>query len=1022
VTPTTASTIRTPGLAAAIVWGALLLLSGDARGATVPYLTDGQLVARASRVVRARVLSAQPAVDARGGPIRTITRLAVIEDFTGLQGAHLAVVELGGAIDDRTLVVPGTPRLQPGEDVVLCLERAPGGGWRTVALDFATFRVVDPDGHGPGAAAPLLRRDVRSGLHVIGRPAAEPPPASLDEFRRLVGAIKGRRPWRPVTGRATDASRRRAPGDTEPDPTSEPSAQAAQAAAPGAPTAAAFTLLGGGMRWFEADRGVPVLWYRNAEAPAPVNLGDGDPEILLALAAWTAPPHATIDLRYGGSRTLGGASPFCGTSNTGSGLITFEDPTGELAGNVLALGGGCVARTGARSFNGIYFQAFSHAFVVFNRAIETGVTYRSPTNFARILEHEVGHGIGLGHTDMSALSGAANIMYPACCLASTPVPPALGPDDLAGLEFIYPAGLAVSCAFSVIPLSAAFPAGGGTAHVAVTTAPSCEWTAATDASWVTLDGDLARRGTGSIAYKVPPNDGGARQAVIRVAGQSLTVSQAGADTDADGLSDAWESRFGLDPAAADGEDGPGGDPDGDGRSNADESREGTHPRGFFARAFSEGAVGPFFDVRFALFNPSATARSRALLRLMTNDGRAASMAVELPPFARRTIRPAADLNLVVGEFGTLVESDEPLVVDRTMTWGSGAYGAHGETGVAEPASRWYFAEGATHSGFELFFLLSNPGHEDADVSVRYLLPSPAPPIDRTYQVAAGRRRTVWVDVEDPALAATDVSTVITVASGPPVVAERAMYLSREGALFAAGHASAGVTATATRWWFAEGATGPYFDSFLLVVNPSTEDALLDVAYLLPDGERVSVPHRAPAGSRYTIWVDAEDARVADAAMGIEVASTNGVPVVVERAMWWPGPTAATWDEAHVSEGFSATAERWATADAEVGGPSDAATFLLVANASPLPGSIRVTLAFEDAPGVPVSRVFDIGGSSRLNVDVGREFPEAAGRRCSALVERVGSTPLALVVERATYWDANGRSWAAGAAVGAVPLR
>ena len=35
---------------------------------------------------------------------------------------------------------------------------------------------------------------------------------------------------------------------------------------------------------------------------------------------------------------------------------------------------------------------------------------------------------------------------------------------------------------------------------------------------------------------------------------------------------------------------------------------------------------------------------------------------------------------------------------------------------------------------------------------------------------------------------------------------------------------------------------------------------------------------------------------------------NGVPIIVERAMWWPGPTAATWSEAHNSAGTTRTGD------------------------------------------------------------------------------------------------------------------
>ena len=54
-----------------------------------------------------------------------------------------------------------------------------------------------------------------------------------------------------------------------------------------------------------------------------------------------------------------------------------------------------------------------------------------------------------------------------------------------------------------------------------------------------------------------------------------------------------------------------------------------------------------------------------------------------------------------------------------------------------------------------------------------------------------------------------------------------------------GHESAGVTAPATEWFLAEGATGDYFDTYVLVGNPN--DHAVDVAFtfLLPDGRTVN---------------------------------------------------------------------------------------------------------------------------------------------------------------------------------------
>ena len=441
--------------------------------------------------------------------------------------------------------------------------------------------------------------------------------------------------------------------------------------------------------------------------------------------------------------------------------------------------------------------------------------------------------------------------------------------------------------------------------------------------------------------------------------------------------------------------------------------------GTYTRYFAEGATGALFDTSLALLNPTASA-TVATLRFETPDGTHVERTLSIAARTRATIDPEDEPALAAAEFSTSVTSTQPLVIDRTMSWGGGGYGAHAEASIPAPASTWYLAEGAT-GAFNLFYLLQNPHGTSAQVRVRYLRPS-GPTLEKSYTLPPASRTNIWVNQEDfgasgLALAQGDVSAVIEVTSGPPIIVERAMYLDLPGQPFGAGHESAGVTAPATQWFLAEGATGPYFDLFVLLANPGAQPAEIDATYLLPDGTTVAKHYTVAANARFTVWVDHEDTRLADTAVSTRIRSSNGVPVIVERALWWPDPG---WYEAHNSPGSTATGTTWALADGEVGGARGVETYVLLANTSPQQASVEVTVVFDDA--THVARTFAVAGSSRFNVDVGAEFPGARNRRFGVIVDSQGATPAPIVVERAMYWDAAGQWWAAGTNALATRLR
>jgi uncharacterized repeat protein (TIGR01451 family) len=481
------------------------------------------------------------------------------------------------------------------------------------------------------------------------------------------------------------------------------------------------------------------------------------------------------------------------------------------------------------------------------------------------------------------------------------------------------------------------------------------------------------------------------------------------DTDNDALPNDWETRFGLDPSSNTADNGAGGDPDGDGRTNFQEFEEGSHPRGFVITYLAEGATGTFFDTRLALANPTSTP-ALVLTRFQRDGAAMVPVYTQIAPHSRATLDVETVSGMESAAFSSLIEADVQVVADRTMTWDSTGFGSHAERGIlTRTSTTWYLAEGATHGFFDLFYLLQNPGPQPAEVEISYLLPAPAAPIVRTYTVAPTSRRTIYID-QVPGLEATDVSASLRSTNSVPFIAERAMYFSLPTQTFAAGHESAGVTAAANRWFLAEGATGSFFNMFILVANPSAQAATVEMQYLLTSGQVITRAHTVGAQNRLTINVATEDPLLASAAMSTIVTSTNNVPIVVERAMWWPS-TGGPWYEAHNSPGETTTGVRWAMAEGESGGPQGRQTYILIANTSGFAGSARVTLLFED--GTTAEKTVNLPANSRTNVNPQAEFAGTDGRRYGALIESLGATPAELVVERAMYSNAGGVTWAAG---------
>jgi hypothetical protein len=426
--------------------------------------------------------------------------------------------------------------------------------------------------------------------------------------------------------------------------------------------------------------------------------------------------------------------------------------------------------------------------------------------------------------------------------------------------------------------------------------------------------------------------------------------------------------------------------------------------------FAEGATGGFFSTDLLFANPS-TEDVAVAIEFLKEDGTIVPHALLLPAQRRTTLAVDAIPGLEATATAAIVQTHHthPIVVERTMRWNETGYGASTEKAATALSRTWYFAEGA-QGFFSTFLLLVNPQAASNDVTVRFLREG-ALPITRTYTMLPRQRLTIDAG-NVPEL--VDRSFGIEVTFAEPGLAERSMYFGTQ-ALWDAGHESAGVPAPATDWYLAEGATGPFFETFVLVANPTNDVADVTFTFLPEAGTPVTRAHQVPAGGRLTVNIEAEHSSLVNlGAVGTRVTST--APVVVERSQYWPW-TPAQWYEAHNSFGQTETATRWGLAEGRVGGAADYKTYVLLTN--PDPGAAAaVTLTFLRENAAPVVKAFTIAPASRVTVDVGSaQVPEITNG--SFGVEIVSTAPIS--VERAMYSNANGQFWGAGTNAAATRL-
>ncbi|MCJ7653144.1 MAG: DUF5719 family protein, partial [Actinobacteria bacterium] len=282
-----------------------------------------------------------------------------------------------------------------------------------------------------------------------------------------------------------------------------------------------------------------------------------------------------------------------------------------------------------------------------------------------------------------------------------------------------------------------------------------------------------------------------------------------------------------------------------------------------------------------------------------------------------------------------------FAVTENWTEGLEVYG----TRIEPPYPKWYFAEGYTGPGFEEWLTIQNPDSATtANVQIEYMLNGEANPNPQTVQVPPSSRYTIKVN--DVIGANHEVSALVMCTNGVDIIAERPMYFKYSPDI-QGGHCVVGTRYPGTTWYFAEGYTAPSSFEYITLQNPGGTAASVKIDYFGSAGAIGTVNLELPGNSRKTVSVNGT---VENSDVSATVTSTNGIPIVAERPMYfWRGA------DKKVNGGHCAVGAPSATSEAYFGEGYTAPgwdTYLLLQNPNNEKVDVNITYLVKGQGAVP----------------------------------------------------------------------